>query len=94
MSIVAERRESTKVTLRGEHSISKISPSSKLFPCINDGSHLALQILRSQKDAGKHLKMTGLVHVLLVQARGVMAMDGGTSSDPYCKERLHLVPYY
>ena len=32
--------------------------------------------------------MTGLVHVLLVQARGVMAMDGGTSSDPYCKITL------
>lgn len=32
--------------------------------------------------------MTGIVHVLLVQARGVMAMDGGTSSDPYCKITL------
>ena len=29
----------------------------------------------------------GIVHVLLVQARGVMAMDGGTCSDPYCKVR-------
>lgn len=26
-----------------------------------------IQILRSQKDAGKNLKMTGLVHVLVVQ---------------------------
>ena len=73
--------------------------------------------MRSQKDgkAGKNLKVTGVVHVLLVQvntnlcsqysiditclaqryihslynilrqARGVLAMDGGTSSDPYCK---------
>ena len=57
--------------------------------------------------------MTGIVHILLVQARfqfcnclvinnvtqiltyynqfnnrGVMAMDGGTSSDPYCKITL------
>ena len=46
------------------------------------------EILRSQKDAGKNLKMTGLVHILLVQARGVLAMDGGTSSDPYCKITL------
>ena len=44
--------------------------------------------MRSQKDAGKNLKMTGMVHVLVVQARGVMAMDGGTSSDPYCKITL------
>jgi len=48
------------------------------------------EILRSQKDgkAGKNLKVTGVVHVLLVQARGVLAMDGGTSSDPYCKVTL------
>ena len=66
---------------------------------------LLFQILRSQKDgrAGKQLKLTGVVHVLLVQvstvvafpvtdcghqARGVMAMDSGTSSDPYCKVTL------
>ena len=28
------------------------------------------------------------MHVLLVQARSVIAMDGGTSSDPYCKVTL------
>ena len=50
-----------------------------------------LQILRSGKDggrAGRQLKLTGVVHVLVVQARGVLAMDGGTSSDPYCKVTL------
>ena len=50
-----------------------------------------MQILRSAKDggrAGRQLKLTGVVHVLVVQARGVLAMDGGTSSDPYCKVTL------
>ena len=36
----------------------------------------------------KAAEVTGVVHVLLVQARGVSAMDGGTSSDPYCKVSL------
>ena len=46
--------------------------------------------MRSQKDGkgGKQLRLTGVVHVLLVQARSVIAMDGGTSSDPYCKVTL------
>merc|ERR1712142_351383 len=48
------------------------------------------EVLRSQKDGkgGKQLRLTGVVHVLLVQARSVIAMDGGTSSDPYCKVTL------
>lgn len=48
------------------------------------------EILRSQKDGkgAKQLRLTGVVHVLLVQARSVIAMDGGTSSDPYCKVTL------
>ena len=49
-----------------------------------------LQILRSKKDGkgAKQLRLTAVVHVLLVQARSVIAMDGGTSSDPYCKVTL------
>ena len=29
-----------------------------------------------------------VVHMKELQARGVLAMDGGTSSDPYCKVTL------
>ena len=48
------------------------------------------KIVRSPRDVkgAKAAEVTGVVHVLLVQARGVSAMDGGTSSDPYCKVSL------
>ena len=29
-----------------------------------------------------------IVHVVIVEARGLMAMDGGKTSDPYCKVKL------
>ena len=38
------------------------------------------------------LIVQGVVHVVLVQARSVKAMDHGNSSDPYCKV-LHFVFY-
>ena len=34
---------------------------------------------------GKSFTWTAVVHLVLVQARGLMAMDSGDSSDPYCK---------
>ena len=38
--------------------------------------------------SGKSLTWSALVHVVLIQARGLMAMDSGDSSDPYCKIAL------
>ena len=46
-----------------------------------------IQILRHSK-TGKSLSWSALVHVVLIQARGLMAMDAGDSSDPYCKIAL------
>jgi len=45
------------------------------------------RILRHSK-TGKSLSWSALVHVVLIQARGLMAMDAGDSSDPYCKIAL------
>ncbi|XP_023320595.1 multiple C2 and transmembrane domain-containing protein isoform X2 [Eurytemora carolleeae] len=47
------------------------------------------QGIRSMKNINsKDFKATGVVHVVLVQARSVKAMDHGNSSDPYCKVSL------
>lgn len=47
------------------------------------------QILRAEKFGGNNkAKMGGwsaVVHLVVVQASGLMAMDNGESSDPYCK---------
>jgi Ca2+-dependent lipid-binding protein len=37
---------------------------------------------------GKAMTWSAVVHVVLVQARSLMAMDAGESSDPYCKVAL------
>ena len=37
---------------------------------------------------GKGKVWSAVVHVVLVQARGLLAMDSGESSDPYCKIAL------
>ena len=37
---------------------------------------------------GKALSWAAVVHVVMVQARGLTAMDAGESSDPYCKLAL------
>jgi len=55
--------------------------------------NLFFQILRAQKmskdgKGGKGLTWSAVVHVVLVQARGLLAMDSGESSDPYCKISL------
>jgi len=48
------------------------------------------EVLRTQKasGAGGKLSYSAIVHVVLVQARGLMAMDAGISSDSYCKVTL------
>ena len=52
----------------------------------------SLQILRAEKmgkgSKGKALSWSAVVHVVLVQAQGLTAMDAGESSDPYCKLAL------
>ena len=51
-----------------------------------------LQVLRAEKlgkgGKGKPLSWSAIVHVVLVQAQGLTAMDAGDSSDPYCKITL------
>jgi len=37
------------------------------------------------RKGGKDKTWSSIVHIVLVQARELMAMDAGTSSDPYCK---------
>lgn len=37
---------------------------------------------------GKAMSWSAVVHVCLVQARGLTAMDSGESSDPYCRIAL------
>ena len=37
---------------------------------------------------GKSMTWSAVVHVVLVQAHGLTAMDAGMSSDPYCKLSL------
>ena len=39
----------------------------------------------SKDGKGKGLSWSSVVHVVLVQARGLLAMDSGESSDPYCR---------
>ena len=36
----------------------------------------------------KNMTWSAVIHVVLVQARGLMAMDAGETSDPYCKIAL------
>ena len=47
------------------------------------------EILKSEKlskgSKGLSISWSAVVHVVLVQARGLTAMDAGESSDPYCK---------
>ncbi len=57
--------------------------------------HMLTQILRAEKVLKSGLSgmklatsWSSVVHVVLVQARGLMAMDAGDSSDPYCKLSL------
>ena len=46
--------------------------------------------MRAEKvgKGGKNKAWSAVVHVVLVQARSLMAMDAGQSSDPYCKISL------
>lgn len=37
---------------------------------------------------GKNMSWSAVVHVVVVQARSLMAMDAGESSDPYCRLSL------
>ena len=49
------------------------------------------KILRAEKcggGKGKNMTWSAVVHVVLVQAQGLTAMDAGMSSDPYCKLSL------
>ena len=49
------------------------------------------KILRAEKlggGKGKSMTWSAVVHVVLVQAQSLMAMDAGMSSDPYCKLSL------
>ena len=42
---------------------------------------------------GKSMTYSSVIHVVLVQAQGLMAMDAGLSSDPYCKLSLGKEKY-
>ena len=66
--------------------IDKLETSSPV-PVIVFSIFIFIQILRHSK-TGKSLSWSALVHVVLIQARGLMAMDAGDSSDPYCKIAL------
>jgi hypothetical protein len=50
------------------------------------------QVLRAEKlgkgGKGKAISWSAIVHVVLVQAHSLTAMDAGDSSDPYCKLSL------
>merc|ERR1711963_982194 len=48
------------------------------------------KILRAEKlgKGSKSMTWSAVIHVVLVQARGLMAMDAGGTSDPYCKIAL------
>ena len=60
---------------------------NSLYLAFNIFFYIFIQILRHSK-TGKSLSWSALVHVVLIQARGLMAMDAGDSSDPYCKIAL------
>ena len=60
----------------------------------HEASNYFSQVLRAEKmgkgGKGKAMSWSAIVHVVLVQAHGLTAMDAGDSSDPYCKISLGM----